>query len=125
MIFWNHTGCAFQMLMNSQRNQSPMTTITSSLCWVCHQQRESMPCAFCEHSVCEMCVRQCDRCFGVFCSFCSTINYDNHEDRPLCLSCHYEELRQQRNRAVQAGSIQPSVTWNGQRGLEEYRPLTA
>lgn len=133
VIFCNHTGCAFQMLMNSQRSQTdvaqspalPTTTITLSLCWVCHQQKESMPCAFCEHNVCEMCVRQCDKCFGVFCAFCSTINYDNHEDRPLCLTCHHEELRQQRNRAAQTGPMQQqSMMWNGQRGLEGYRPLT-
>lgn len=120
------------MLMNSQRNHeadvghplpSLTATITSSPCWVCHQQRESMPCAFCERNVCEMCVRQCDRCFGVFCAFCSTINYDNHEDRPLCLTCHHEELRQQRSKAAQTGLVQQSTTWRGQGGLEGYRPL--
>ena len=133
IIIITHSGCAFEMLMNSQRNQadgaqcpaSPSTTMISSLCWVCHQQKESMPCAFCEHNACEMCVRQCDKCFGVFCAFCSTINYDNHEDRALCLTCHHEELRQQRNRAPQTGPVQQqSMTWKGQGGLEGYRPLT-
>lgn len=127
------TGCAFQMLMSNQRNQTdsglsllyPTAAITSSPCWVCHQQSESMPCAFCEHNVCEMCVRQCDRCFGVFCTFCSTINYDHHEDRPLCLTCHHEELRQRKSRAAQAGAVQQSTAWGGQGGLEGYGPLTA
>ena len=133
MIILNLTGCAFEMLMSNQRNQTdadnpllqPRATTASELCWVCHQQSESMPCAFCEHNVCEMCVRQCDRCFGVFCAFCSTINYDNHEDRPLCLACHHEEMRQQKSRAAQAGSAQQSATWAVQGGLESYRPLTA
>ena len=119
--------------MNSQRNQRdashapqlqlPMTT-SCFQCWVCRQHGEPMPCAFCEHNVCEMCVRQCDRCFGVFCAFCSTINYDNHDERPLCLTCHHEELRWQRSRAVQAGSAQQSAAW-GRQGLDGYRPLTA
>lgn len=125
--------CAFQLLMNSQRNQSrdpgPSQTdqsavISSSLCWVCHQQGEAMPCAFCEHSVCEMCVRQCDRCFGVFCAFCSTIKYDNHEDRPLCLTCHNEELRLQKLRVANVGvSQQSGVQRQGK--VERYRLLTA
>ncbi|CAH3175988.1 unnamed protein product, partial [Porites evermanni] len=69
------TDNAFEVLMNSQRNQgdddsqpSLKPATVSSLCWVCHQQGEEMPCAFCEHNACEMCVRQCDRCFGVFCT---------------------------------------------------------
>ncbi|XP_068683257.1 uncharacterized protein [Montipora foliosa] len=101
----NTFDCAFELLMNSQRNQKndahPPTpdqtgTVCFSVCWVCCQQSEAMPCAFCEHSVCEMCVRQCNQCVGVFCIFCSTINYDNNEDRPLCLTCHNEELKWRR-----------------------------
>ena len=83
-----------------------------------------MPCAFCEHSVCEMCVRQCDRCFGVFCAFCSTINYDNHEDRPLCLTCHNEELRLRRNRAANVGDVLQQSAW-GHGRVDGHRPLTA
>lgn len=106
--------CAFTLLMNNQKNQrkdctvppvDQMASVSFSVCWVCYQPSEIMPCAFCEHSVCEMCVRQCDRCVGVFCSFCSTINYDNHEDRPLCLTCHNEELRQRRLKADNAGTL--------------------
>ena len=132
-IFCVITDCAFELLMNSQRNQNkdvgqplldPTVTTSLSLCWVCNQQGEAMPCAFCEHSVCEMCVRQCDRCFGVFCSFCSTINYDNHEDRPLCLTCHNEELRLRRNRMVNAGAMQQPGAW-AKAGVDGHRPLTA
>ena len=117
--------------MNSQRSQrdavhtsplQPAVTSSSCQCWICHHYGDSMPCAFCEHSVCEMCVRQCDRCFGVFCAFCSTINYDNHEERPLCLTCHHEELRWQQNRAAQV--VQQSGTWE-RPGMEVYRPLMA
>ena len=117
--------------MNSQRSQrdavhtsplQPAVTSSSCQCWICHHYGDSMPCAFCEHSVCEMCVRQCDRCFGVFCAFCSTINYDNHEEHPLCLTCHHEELRWQQNRATQV--VQQSGTWE-RPGMEVYRPLMA
>ena len=114
--------------MNNQKNQQKdctvppldqMVAVSFSVCWVCYQQSEIMPCAFCEHSVCEMCVRQCDRCVGVFCSFCSTINYDNHEDRPLCLTCHNEELRQSRLKADNAGTLSVANfgTGNGLRKL--------
>ena len=117
--------------MNSQRSQrdavhtsplQPAVTSSSCQCWICHHYGDSMPCAFCEHSVCEMCVCQCDRCFGVFCAFCSTINYDNHEERPLCLTCHHEELRWQQNREAQV--VQQSGTWE-RPGMEVYRPLMA
>ena len=125
------TDNAFEVLMNSQRNQGddvsqptlkPATV--SSLCWVCHQQGEEMPCAFCEHNACEMCVRQCDRCFGVFCTFCSTINYDNHEDRPLCLTCHNEDMRFQQKRDANAGAMQQPGAWQ-QGHTGGFRPLTA
>lgn len=101
-------GYTFQLLMNSQKCQqrtpghcqylqSPLSTTTSfENCWVCQKASETMPCAFCEHSACEMCVRQCDKCLGVFCGFCSTINYDRRDDRPLCLTCNAEELRRSR-----------------------------
>ena len=131
-IFCIITDCAFEVLMNSQRNQGsdvdhpssqPAAALSFSLCWVCHQQGETMPCAFCEHSICEMCVRQCDRCLGVFCAFCSTINYENHEDCPLCLTCHNEELRLRR-RGPSAGTLQQTGNW-GHGGVDGYGPLTA
>ncbi|KXJ18735.1 uncharacterized protein LOC110231866 [Exaiptasia diaphana] len=95
---------AFQILMQSQQNQHPdessSSPMTSSKCWLCEKHYETMPCAFCERAVCEMCVRQCTKCFGVFCSCCATVKYDSHEDRALCLGCNSEELKKKRVKAV-------------------------
>lgn len=108
------TDCAFEFLMNSHKlntvdQKQPLYSTMMVTCWVCQQCKETMPCAFCEHSVCEMCVRQCDRCFGVFCSFCSTINYDSREDRPLCLTCNAEEFKRQRRWELPTSA----APWNG------------
>ena len=63
-------------------------------CFICQSEaEETVPCDFCEHEVCDMCIRQCERCFGVFCSFCSTINYEQKKDRAFCLSCHCERRK--------------------------------
>ncbi len=62
-----------------------------SRCCVCEVSRESTGCAYCERAACEFCVRQCDQCQDVFCSFCSTPNYDLRIDRMLCLSCNMDE----------------------------------
>ncbi|XP_002732973.1 uncharacterized protein LOC100371400 [Saccoglossus kowalevskii] len=59
-------------------------------CWICHQPSDTIPCSFCEHQSCELCVRQCERCCGVFCSFCSTVNYTGKHDKPFCLGCNTE-----------------------------------
>ncbi|EDO41261.1 predicted protein [Nematostella vectensis] len=93
---------AFHIMMNSQKANSSISTASyatnsTSKCWVCQHAKETLPCAFCEHGACEMCVRQCSKCFGVFCSFCSTIIYDHCEDSALCLTCHAEEFRKIKN----------------------------
>ena len=110
-----------QLLMNSQKQQnrtsghcqylqSPLSTSTSfENCWVCQKSTETMPCAFCEHNACEMCVRQCIKCLGVFCGFCSTINYDHRDDRPLCLTCNAEEMK--RRQVAQTASLSHQQ-WN-------------
>ena len=129
----NFADCAFQLLMNNQRKlftgdsallSNPPTSTALSSCWICQQQGEAMPCTFCDHSVCEMCVRQCDRCLGVFCVFCSIINYDSHDDQPLCLTCHHEAPRKQRSHVSQAGPLDPSSGWD-QACQEGFNPITA
>lgn len=97
-------GTAFSILMQSQQikqtQQPSSNNVTFNKCWLCEQPSETMPCNFCERRVCEMCVRQCDRCFGVFCSCCATVKYDQHEDRALCLGCNSEEFKRRRVKAV-------------------------
>ncbi|XP_031565778.1 uncharacterized protein LOC116300942 isoform X2 [Actinia tenebrosa] len=97
----NQGYTAFQILMqHSQQSQPGTATPSYTSCWVCAKQSEIMPCTFCEHGVCEMCVRQCDKCFGVFCSFCATVKYDQHEDRALCLTCNAEEIKKNKMRVA-------------------------
>lgn len=96
------------MMQGDQTEQPlepPSKTDTFSKCWLCEKPSEMMPCTFCERGVCEMCVRQCDKCFGVFCSCCATVKYDRHEDRAMCLGCNHEELKKRRTRATPAQPI--------------------
>lgn len=101
---------AFLILMQSQKNlqiqdTKPNQRTSNYKCWLCEKFTETMPCTFCEHRICEMCIRQCDRCFGVFCSCCTIVKYDRHEDRALCLGCNNEETKKNRVRAV------PHCSW--------------
>merc|ERR550519_3201443 len=105
---------AFQILMQSQQAQPAPTLLattnnsTSNKCWICEKPTEIMPCAFCERGVCEMCVRQCDKCFGVFCSCCATVKYDRHEDRALCLGCNAEDIKKRRVKTIPSAGL-----WKG------------
>lgn len=60
-------------------------------CSVCTAAADTGTCFYCEKAACGMCTRQCALCHGVFCSFCSTVNYAQREERELCLSCNAEE----------------------------------
>lgn len=60
----------------------------------------TIPCSFCETIVCNLCVRQCEKCQDVFCSFCSTYNYETRQDRVFCLSCNRDESVRHRNNDV-------------------------
>ncbi|XP_078001147.1 uncharacterized protein LOC144453689 [Glandiceps talaboti] len=71
-------------------NEMEVKMLTIGDCYVCHRPTETIPCKFCERNTCEMCIRQCERCCGVFCCFCSTINYRGRYDRAFCLSCNTE-----------------------------------
>ncbi len=66
-------------------------------CHVCHGGSKSfapcVQCDFCERKTCDYCLIKCDKCHNYFCRLCSTSNYDQREDRYLCLSCNDEENR--------------------------------
>eukprot|EP01116_Phalansterium_solitarium_P011212 TRINITY_DN26827_c0_g1_i1.p1 TRINITY_DN26827_c0_g1~~TRINITY_DN26827_c0_g1_i1.p1 ORF type:complete len:164 (+),score=9.37 TRINITY_DN26827_c0_g1_i1:54-494(+) len=59
-------------------------------CDVCSKQRDVIPCSYCGHAVCELCVRQCEKCHDIFCTFCSTVNYHTKRERVFCLCCNSE-----------------------------------
>eukprot|EP00978_Attheya_sp_CCMP212_P003058 scaffold6240_cov59-Attheya_sp.AAC.1 len=51
--------------------------------------RQFGSCTHCERRACvSSCSRTCESCRLVFCSFCSTVNYDQHTDRIFCLDCN-------------------------------------
>ncbi|XP_014670691.1 PREDICTED: uncharacterized protein LOC106811540 isoform X2 [Priapulus caudatus] len=57
----------------------------------CHQCKKSSEswsiCGFCESKMCLPCSLTCSRCSGLFCNFCSVVNYETSEDRIFCLNC--------------------------------------
>eukprot|EP00899_Mesostigma_viride_P009485 jgi/Mesvir1/18538/Mv11543-RA.1 len=63
-------------------------------CVRCSDGEAVSECSYCGHKLCEMCCRQCDMCQDVFCTTCSTPNYDLREDRTFCLECNVEVRRQ-------------------------------
>lgn len=44
-------------------------------------------CNYCDRLSCSTCRRTCERCVKVYCTFCSTINYDRPAERMFCLDC--------------------------------------
>jgi hypothetical protein len=48
------------------------------------------PCTFCDRHVCKQrCIRVCESCQCRFCTFCSTINYNDRLERIYCLDCNH------------------------------------
>jgi len=53
------------------------------------QQSIFEPCSFCDRIVCRpSCIHSCERCYGRFCTFCSTVNYNGRLERIYCLDCN-------------------------------------
>ncbi|KAK3597840.1 hypothetical protein CHS0354_029411 [Potamilus streckersoni] len=72
-----------QMFHGSKRGP-----VGSSSCQFCKGQAASQDrCGFCEKSVCQGCIRQCQSCSGNFCQLCSVMNYDEVTERAFCLNC--------------------------------------
>ncbi|GBG65764.1 hypothetical protein CBR_g52355 [Chara braunii] len=65
----------------------------SSPCAICSSFSLGTSCAHCERKICEFCCRTCDGCQHVYCTSCSTPNYEERYDRTFCLDCNVEELR--------------------------------
>ncbi|CAH1792246.1 unnamed protein product [Owenia fusiformis] len=64
----------------------------SPMCYMCSkslgpQNNHGRKCNFCDRVMCHECNRQCVNCQGLFCSSCSTINYDECFERTFCLNC--------------------------------------
>ena len=87
-----------QLPVRSAVRRSALPSLASVLreaatCHVCRCEREGcIPCTFCDRDSCMCCSRLCHRCKGVFCSFCSTDNYDASWARAFCLECDREDV---------------------------------
>lgn len=62
----------------------------SNACQSCQRSGLHNPikCSFCDKVTCVNCSRSCLICEGMFCQFCSVINYDECFERSLCLQCN-------------------------------------
>ena len=50
-----------------------------------------LTCSYCERPSCPSCTRHCQSCSKRYCTFCSTVNYDeSREERVFCLDCHHD-----------------------------------
>jgi len=62
-------------------------------CYICKaESTQGVKCSYCERDICVLCIRQCDKCKDIFCNFCTTMNYDESNERLLCLGCNSDEL---------------------------------
>ena len=50
----------------------PAAGLSYGRCFLCFTDSEVLPCAFCEKPSCASCMRQCEACQDMFCTFCST-----------------------------------------------------
>jgi len=74
-------------------NKNEHFLMYSGGCFVCTQERPTIPCSYCSRKTCEMCVRQCEKCLDIFCGFCSTCNHEIKQDRTFCLTCNTEDIK--------------------------------
>lgn len=58
--------------------------------------QESDVCSFCERPACSRCVALCEVCESVYCSFCTTTDYNGTISRTVCLDCHRDETSKAR-----------------------------
>ncbi|XP_078001207.1 uncharacterized protein LOC144453740 [Glandiceps talaboti] len=45
------------------------------------------PCNYCDKPICSHCHQRCDNCSGVYCLFCTTVNYDDRYEKRFCVNC--------------------------------------
>ncbi|KAL8590332.1 hypothetical protein ACOMHN_006448 [Nucella lapillus] len=60
---------------------------SSVKCQTCRHVPSSVRCQFCERWLCGGCGRLCDSCQLLFCTLCSTLDYNTSAERAFCLGC--------------------------------------
>ncbi|KAJ1488663.1 hypothetical protein T484DRAFT_1938673 [Baffinella frigidus] len=79
---------AFEVLMKPRKapREEDQDLLACRICR-CSKAVAASACAHCTKTTCTRCVVKCAVCDHSFCSPCSTINYDQREERTLCLGC--------------------------------------
>ena len=73
-----------------------------------------LTCSYCERPSCPSCTRHCQSCSKRYCTFCSTVNYDeSREERVFCLDCHHDA------HAVAMGAVAETSSHGGCMDMEE------
>lgn len=62
-------------LREAAAQRPPTAGLIYGRCFLCYTDGEVLPCAFCEKASCASCMRQCEACQDMFCTFCSTPKY--------------------------------------------------
>ncbi|XP_065183629.1 uncharacterized protein LOC135814433 [Sycon ciliatum] len=102
-------------LMSAQQNLMPLPQPACPLdrgeCFVCRVNDVIVQCEFCERKACQGHTKLCHLCTGVFCSLCSTIDYEvRYGDSAICLTC--EDERRRGNPGHSRKTPQHNVTWS-------------
>lgn len=56
-------------------------------CALCSRAGSSAPCVRCEKAACRSCQRQCSLCQQTYCFLCCATNYDERDERLICVDC--------------------------------------
>lgn len=79
----DYFGC--RMKAPAAAVQPMETTVT---CFACTGTVDTVvTCSFCCRKACHACVSSCIKCQGLFCKYCSSVNYDESQTRIFCLDC--------------------------------------
>ncbi|GAX78759.1 hypothetical protein CEUSTIGMA_g6196.t1 [Chlamydomonas eustigma] len=78
----------------------------------CHATASLAPCAHCGRHQNLQLLQQCESCQDVYCSMCSTLNYEERDVRTFCLECNAQvtsSMSNQRLGADRHGSTLPPL----------------
>ncbi|KAI8336980.1 hypothetical protein BC941DRAFT_426279 [Chlamydoabsidia padenii] len=78
------------MMRAAAQNPSPSTAIQQQdtlNCFRCPSLTSSCSCTFCEYSICQQCIQQCQGCNSFYCTACSVKDYSTDDEKVYCLSC--------------------------------------
>lgn len=81
-----------------------------SSCHYCERAAGVVECERCEHRLCDMCVRGCERCATTSCPCCCVVDFDCPVERTLCAGC-YDERDEMADGAMDSDGDGVMVSW--------------